>query len=168
MERPRVQPVDEVVVRRRAVDWCTTFWAAQSVRHIPVRLYLGGTYQRDPTSQGWITAIDAASGDVRWKYHSDAPVLGAVTTTAGNLVFAGELNGDFIALDARDGAVKYRFNTGGARQRIQGERSGIGGGIVTYALGGKQYVAVASGRPGFNFVDGDTVGTPTLFVFALR
>jgi alcohol dehydrogenase (cytochrome c) len=141
-----------------AVDWCTTFWSAQSVKYIPGRMYLGGTYQRDPTSQGWITAVDATSGDVRWKYHSDAPVLGAVTTTAGNLVFAGELNGDFIALDARDGGVKYRFNTGG----------GIGGGIVTYAIRGKQYVAVASGRPGFNFVDGDTVGTPTLFVFALR
>jgi len=141
-----------------AVDKCTTYWAAQSIRHIPGRMYLGGTYQFDPTSQGWITAIDAASGEVRWKYRSAAPVTGAVTATAGNLVLAGELTGDFIALDARDGNVKYRFNTGG----------GIGGGIVTYAIDGKQYVAVASGRPSTDLIDGDIVGTPTLFVFALR
>lgn len=141
-----------------AVDWCTTFWAAQSVRFIPGRLYLGGTYQRDPTSQGWITAVDAATGDVRWQYRSPMPVLGAVTATAGNLVFAGELTGDFIALAADTGAERYRFNTGG----------GIGGGIITYAIEGTQYVAVASGRPGLNFGGGDVDGTPTLFVFALR
>jgi alcohol dehydrogenase (cytochrome c) len=141
-----------------AVDWCTTFWAAQSVRFIPGRMYLGGTYQRDPTSQGWITAVDAATGDVRWKYRSPMPVLGAVTTTAGNLVFAGELTGDFIALQADTGEERYRFNTGG----------GIGGGIITYAIDGTQYVAVASGRPGLNFGGGDVDGTPTLFVFALH
>jgi alcohol dehydrogenase (cytochrome c) len=140
-----------------AVDWCTTFWAAQSVRFIPGRLYLGGTYQRDETSQGWITAIDAATGTVGWRYRSQAPVVSAVTTTAGNLVFAGELNGDFIALDAGSGDEKYRFNTGG----------GIGGGIVTYAIDDTQYVAVASGSPGLNFNVGDIVGTPTLFVFKL-
>jgi len=140
-----------------AVDWCTTFWAAQSIRHIPGRLYLGGTFQRDASSQGWITAIDARSGAVRWRYRSALPVVSAVTTTAGNLVFAGELTGDFIALDASTGDVKYRFNTGG----------GIGGGIATYAIEGRQYVAVASGRPGLNFVQGDMIGTPTLFVFAL-
>ena len=117
-------------------------------------MYLGGTYQFDATSQGWITAVDAASGEVRWKYRSAAPVTGAVTATAGDLVLAGELNGDFIALDARDGNVKYRFNTGG--------------GIMTYAIDGKQYVAVASGRPSADLIDDDIVGTPTLFVFALR
>jgi alcohol dehydrogenase (cytochrome c) len=120
-------------------------------------MYLGGTFQRDPSSQGWITAVDAASGEVRWRYRSVAPVLSAVTTTAGSLVFAGELNGDFIALDAATGVLRYRFNTGG----------GIGGGIVTYAIGRKQYVAVASGRPGLNFEQGNVIGTPTLFVFTL-
>ena len=82
--------------------------------------------------------------------------MAGVTTTSGNLVFAGETTGDFIALDATSGDVLYRFNTGG----------GIGGGIVTYALGGKQYVAVASGPSGLMFVRGNP-GTPTLFVFAL-
>ena len=118
---------------------------------------MGGSWQLDPTAQGWITALDAASGAVRWRYRSSEPVVGAVTTTSGNLVFAGEVGGDFIALDAKNGKVLYRFNTGG----------GIGGGIVSYALAGKQYVAVASGRPGTQFLR-DNPGTPTLFVFRLK
>ena len=80
-----------------------------------------------------------------------------MTTTAGNLVLAGEVTGDFIALDAKKGDVLYRFNTGG----------GIGGGIVSYALDGKQYIAVASGRPGLQFLRANP-GTPTLFVFSLK
>jgi hypothetical protein len=80
----------------------------------------------------------------------------ATATTSGKLDFAGETTGDFIALDATSGKLLYRFNAG----------RGIGGGIVTYGLGGKQYVAVASGPPGLNFVR-DNPGTPTLFVFAL-
>jgi alcohol dehydrogenase (cytochrome c) len=140
-----------------AVDWCTTFWAAEVLRHIPGRMYMGGSWQLDPTAQGWITALDAATGAQRWRYRSSEPVVGAVTTTSGNLVFAGEVGGDFIALDAKNGKVLYRFNTGG----------GIGGGIVSYALAGKQYVAVASGRPGTQFLRANP-GTPTLFVFTLK
>jgi alcohol dehydrogenase (cytochrome c) len=140
-----------------AVDKCATFWAAETLRHIPGRMYIGGAYQLDEAGQGWITALDAATGTVRWRYHSDQPVVGAVTTTAGNLVFGGELNGDFIALDARSGKLLYRFNTGG----------GIGGGIVTYKLGGKQYVAVMSGRAGLQFLSGNP-GAPTVFVFTLK
>ena len=139
-----------------AVDWCATFWSAEEFRFMPGRMYLGGAYQLDPTPAGWLTAVDAVTGATRWRHRSSEPVLAGVTTTSGNLVFAGETTGDFLALDATTGDVLYRFNTGG----------GIGGGIVSYALGGKQYVAVASGSPGLNFVRGNP-GTPTLFVFAL-
>jgi alcohol dehydrogenase (cytochrome c) len=82
--------------------------------------------------------------------------VAAVTTTAGNLLLAGELSGDFLALDARTGRVLYRFNTGGS----------MGGGIVTYAAGGKQYIAVASGSPSNFWVD-RYPGAPTMVVFAL-
>ena len=79
-----------------------------------------------------------------------------MTTTAGGVLFTGELTGDFLALDAATGAVLYRFNTGGP----------IGGGIVTYAVGGKQYVAVAAGSPSNFWVDRNP-GAPTIIVFAL-
>jgi hypothetical protein len=97
---------------------------------------MGGKTDLDPPSkaQGWLTAVDASTGAVKWKYRSPRPMVAAVTTTAGNLVLTGELTGDFVAFDARNGDVLYRFNTGGP----------IGGGVVTYAAGGRQYIAVAS------------------------
>ncbi len=64
-------------------------------------------------------------------------MVAAVTTTGGGLVFTGELTGDFIAPDAASGDVLFRFNTGGP----------VGGGIVTYQIDGRQYVAVMSGSP---------------------
>ena len=141
-----------------AVDWCTTFTAFEQVRHIPGKLYMGGTTEMDPAAkaQGWVTAVDASTGAVKWKYRSPRPVVAAVTTTAGNVLFAGELTGDFVTLDARTGDELYRFNTGGP----------MGGGVVTYAAGGRQYVAVASGSPSNFWVDRNP-GSPTIVVFAL-
>jgi len=139
-----------------AVDWCTTFYSAKTARFIPGKLYMGGTVQLDDTSQGWLTAIDSSSGKVRWQYRSPRPMVAAVTTTSGNLVFSGELTGDFIVLDAGSGEVLYRFNTGGS----------IGGGIVTYEIDGLQYVGVMSGRPSGFWIDKNP-GAPTVFLFAL-
>jgi len=139
-----------------AVDWCSKFTSAETVRHIPGRLYMGGTVEFEPEAQGWITAMDGSTGAVKWKYQSKRPMVSAVTATKGNVVFTGELTGDFMALDARDGKVLYRFNTGG----------GIGGGVVTYEEAGKQYVAVMSGKPSSFWVN-EIAGAPTVFLFAL-
>jgi alcohol dehydrogenase (cytochrome c) len=120
-----------------AVDWCAIFKVAQEVRFIEGQFYMGGSVIPDPKdkSTGWLTAIDASTGQVRWRYHSARPMLAAVTTTSANLVFTGELTGDFMTLDAKSGDVLYRFNTGGP----------MNGGVVSYAISGKQYIAVASG-----------------------
>ena len=142
-----------------AVDWCSTFSAFEQFRYIPGKNYMGGRADLDPPTraQGWLTAIDAATGGVKWRYRSPRPMVAAVTTTGGNLVLTGELTGDFLALDARSGDVLYRFNTGGP----------IGGGVVTYAAGGRQYIAVASGSPS-NFWNESNPGAPTVVVFALK
>jgi len=139
-----------------AVDWCSTFTSAETVRHIPGRMYMGGSVKFADESQGWLTAIDASTGAVKWKYQSKRPLVSAVTATQGNVVFTGELTGDFLALDAKSGKVLYRFNTGG----------GIGGGVVTYEEAGKQYVAVMSGKPS-NFWINEIAGAPTVFLFGL-
>jgi len=141
-----------------AVDWCATFTAYEQVRFIPGKGYMGGRTDLDPPdrAQGWLTAIDAATGAVKWKYRSARPMVAAVTTTAGNVVMTGELTGDFTILDAMNGAVVYRFNTGGP----------IGGGVVTYSVAGRQYVAVASGSPSNFWVDRNP-GAPTVLVFAI-
>jgi alcohol dehydrogenase (cytochrome c) len=140
------------------VDWCATFSAFEQFRYIPGKSYMGGRSDLDPPSraQGWLTAIDATNGTVKWKYRSPRPMVAAVTTTAGNVVMTGELTGDFVVFDGRTGDALYRFNTGGP----------VGGGVVTYATGGRQYVAVASGSPS-NFWNEANPGAPTIVVFAL-
>src|SRR5205807_8383699 len=90
---------------------------------------------------GWLTAVDADTGQVRWKYKSSTPMLAAVTPTAGGLVFTGDLNGDVLALDARNGAVLWRNATGAA----------LGGGVISYQVGGRQRVAVAAGMSPANW-----------------
>jgi alcohol dehydrogenase (cytochrome c) len=82
--------------------------------------------------------------------------VAAVTSTAGGLILAGELTGDFVAFDADSGTARYRFNTGGP----------IGAGIITYEVGGRQYIAVASGRPSRFWVS-EHSGSPVVMVFAL-
>jgi len=137
-----------------AVDWCSTFALADTVRYTPGKNYLGGTAKLDSISQGWLTAVDASTGKVRWRYRSEKPMVAAVTTTAGGLVLTGEATGDFLVLDVSTGRELYRLNTGAA----------MGGGVISYAVKGRQYIAAASGRAGFFF---GSTGAPTMFVFAL-
>jgi alcohol dehydrogenase (cytochrome c) len=141
-----------------AVDWCTTFYMApeSEVRHVPGQIFMGGRYVLDMNAQGWITGVDAATGKVRWRYKSPRPVVGALTTTGGGLIFAGELTGDLLALDVETGVVRFRFNTGGS----------IGGGIASYDVNGRQYIGVASGRASRLWAP-EYTGNPTVLVFAL-
>ena len=141
-----------------AVDWCSTFVAFEEARYIPGKNYLGGSVDLDPLEDalGWVTAIDASTGAVRWRYRSARPMVASVTATAGNLLLTGELTGDFLALDSGTGEVLYRFNTGGS----------MGGGIVTYGVGGVQYIAAASGSPSNFWID-EYPGSPTIVVFKL-
>ena len=69
----------------------------------------------------------------------------------------GEMTGILIIrafIDARDGKAIYRFNTGGS----------IGGGVISYQIGDKQYVATTSGVVS-GFFGGS--GTSAVVVFAL-
>jgi alcohol dehydrogenase (cytochrome c) len=82
-------------------------------------------------------------------------MVAAVTATAGDVLFTGEVSGDFLVLNAKNGKVLYRFYTGGS----------VAGGVISYAIDSKQYVAAMSGgmtnfwqRPG---------GSATVFVFAV-
>ncbi len=82
-------------------------------------------------------------------------MIAAVTPTASSLLFTGELTGDFIVLDALTGDKLYRLNTGAP----------LNGGIITYAVNGKQYVAVAAGSASSIWLQ-DTVENK-LLVFSL-
>jgi alcohol dehydrogenase (cytochrome c) len=123
-----------------AVDWCATVQLADEVEVPPAgQIWFGsrpGDLQAPPSeAKGWLTAFDADTGDVKWKFAASAPVVAAVTPTAGGLVFSADLRGGLRAFDAESGAVLWELDTG----------QSIGGGIVSYAVSGKQRIAVASG-----------------------
>jgi alcohol dehydrogenase (cytochrome c) len=126
-----------------AVDWCTTVRLARldTLRGRPGAAWtgeVGGGFGRfDPKErwQGWLTAIDADNGGVRWRYRSATPLLAPVTATAGGVLFTGDLNGTVLALDARTGRVLW-FDT---------TRQAIGAGITPYLVNGRQRIVVPAG-----------------------
>jgi alcohol dehydrogenase (cytochrome c) len=139
------------------VDWCGTFKKLDSPPDFAQNAhYYGGSVTPDARDQakGWLYAIDATGGAVRWRRQWPTPLVAGVTATSGGVLFTGDLDNNFLALDARDGKTLYQFNTGGS----------IGGGVISYALDGKQYVATTSGVVS-GFFGGS--GTSAVVVFAL-
>jgi alcohol dehydrogenase (cytochrome c) len=113
-----------------------------------------------------LMAWDPVKQQKVWGNKDELPWLGGTLTTKGGLAFHGDIKGMFKALDAKTGQLLWQFNTG----------SGISAAPITYELGGKQYVAVVSGRTftiplflgpiGAKMVEASPEGG-TLFVFEL-
>lgn len=111
---------------------------------------------------GTIYAISAETGATAWKFEQRAATMSLVAT-GGGLLFGGDVNGRFRALDQRSGKVLWEVNLG----------SPVTGYPISYAVDGKQYVAVSTG---VSLTHSGLIGlTPelrpstgnTLFVFAL-
>ena len=124
------------------IDWATTLKIAdpKTLKHDPPKPFIGsanGFGTQDPKEQrfGHITAVDADTGKVLWKYDTDTSMVASVTPTAGGVLLTGDTKGNFLAFEAANGHVLLKKDL----------HDPIGGGIVTYMLGGKQYVAVAGG-----------------------
>ena len=93
---------------------------------------------------GAILAIDPLTGDRKWEYKMVDFTDAGILTTASDLLFSGGREGFFYALNARTGALLWKFTVGGQVQS----------GPITYSAAGRQYVAVNAGS--------------SLFAFALR
>jgi alcohol dehydrogenase (cytochrome c) len=86
------------------------------------------------TSVGTIEAISVATGRTAWKREQRAGATSLIAT-AGGLLFGGDTNGRFRAYDQRTGEVLWEVNLG----------SHVAGYPATFAVNGKQYVAVSTG-----------------------
>ena len=129
-----------------AIDWCT-YVRMQPLAKIkggpgdawtgaePADGWLFGRHDPVEQARGWVTAFDAESGEIKWKVQTPRPMVAAITATAGGLVLTGDLDGNVIAYDASTGKELWRHATGKA----------IGGGVTSYAVGGRQYIAAATG-----------------------
>jgi alcohol dehydrogenase (cytochrome c) len=111
---------------------------------------------------GTVWAISAETGTTMWKHEQRAGMMSLVAT-GGGLVFGGDANGRFKALDDRTGKVLWEVNLG----------SMVSGYPISFAVDGKQYVAVMTGP---SLVANSTSrvtpeltqgNAPNVFVFAL-
>jgi alcohol dehydrogenase (cytochrome c) len=88
---------------------------------------------------GHFVAVNPLTGEKKWDMPlTDLPSSAGMLATAGGLVFTGKLTGEFLALDSTTGKVLWQFQTG----------SSVNATAITYTLGGRQYVSIASGRGG--------------------
>jgi alcohol dehydrogenase (cytochrome c) len=119
-----------------ATDGCQMF-DVQHQEFVEGKQYQAGDATAVPKepSTGSINAVDPTTGAVKWK-HELVNNPSGLLATAGGLVFAGDSDGYFMALDARSGKTLWHFPTG----------AGISAPPVSYTFRGKQYIAVMSGQ----------------------
>jgi alcohol dehydrogenase (cytochrome c) len=79
-------------------------------------------------------ALNPLTGDKKWEFRHFSASWAGVLTTAGDLVFSGDTEGYFMALNALTGQVLWRASLGGP----------ITAAPITYSVYGKQYVVIAS------------------------
>lgn len=152
---PAFSPKDQLLIVN-SVHWCGVTRLGED-RYFEGSSYFDGDHTWDPPekARGFTRAFDAVTGEQVWAREFAAPMLAAVTPTAGGVTFTGTLSGDFLALDTRSGRTLYEFNTGGP----------VAGAPSTYLVGGRQYVAIASGNS--SRTHWMTEGAMTILIFAL-
>ena len=107
----------------------------------------------DEPDWGALSAVDVASGRLLWQRRVEQPMVGGALVTAGDLVFAGEGNGRFVAYDAHSGAPLWEH---------QG-KYGVNAPPVSFMVKGKQYITVAAGGNSlFGYEVGDEILTFSL------
>ena len=83
---------------------------------------------------GTVHAISAETGETVWLHEQRAATMSLVAT-GGGLVFGGDVNGRFKAWDQETGEVLWEINLGSAVTSFP----------ISYAVDGRQYVAVGTG-----------------------
>ena len=150
------------------IEWCgDTISLPQEARE--GQGFIAGNVTNKPPPNGKVTshidAFDPVTGDKKWTLPTKYPILASLLVTGGDVLFTGDVEGRFLALDAKTGKQLWSFSTG----------SGHRGGPITYSVKGRQYVATPSGL-GSLFVGGmpsvwpEVANFPAgsaVFVFAL-
>jgi alcohol dehydrogenase (cytochrome c) len=87
------------------------------------------------TTYSHLDAWDPVTGKRVWSVPYKFVLLSSMLATAGDLVFTGDPEGNFFALDARTGNKLWSFATG----------AGHRGAAISYSVNGRQYIAATTG-----------------------
>ena len=128
-----------------ALEECETFFSGPIEPFEEGKTYYSTGVKRIPgeKSERILIAYSLDTGAIAWKYpqigsgHSS----GGTMTTAAGLLFFGDDAGSLEAADARSGKPLWHFNTG----------QDMSSSPMTYAINGRQYVAIAAGSDLFSF-----------------
>ena len=102
----------------------------------------GGFPGTGPGDEQGVQAFDPETGKAQWKFQLTQNSLSAgVLATAGGLVFVASREGNFLALDARSGKALWHFGAGAE----------MASSPMSYAVDGRQYVAISSAGALFSF-----------------
>lgn len=124
---------------------------------------------------GRLQAMDISGGQLAWRHDLEAPISTSALSTAGGVVFVGDLDPALKAFDDRDGKLLWSAP-------LDADPSSI---LITYGVGKTQYVAVVTGMSNFHIgamrpryqkfraANGlpaltSPTGAPSIQVFALR
>jgi alcohol dehydrogenase (cytochrome c) len=106
--------------------------------------YYGSAYfPNDDAEPFWgaLRAIDPLTGALKWEWKHPSPTWSGVLSTAGGLVFTGDAEGNFMALEAASGKVLWHFQCGAS----------VYSSPISFAIDGAQYVTVGAGSALFTF-----------------
>jgi alcohol dehydrogenase (cytochrome c) len=97
--------------------------------------FTGGGSRNRTQPTGSVKALDPVTGETKAVARTDLPQWAGVLATGGNLVFNGLWEGALVAYDGKTLKELWRFDTG----------CGFRAPPISYAVNGKQYIAIAAG-----------------------
>ena len=101
----------------------------------PRERFSGGSIKNTERRYGALKAVDPTTGETKANLRLTYPNYSGALATAGNLVFLGQPDGTFAAHDAKSLQELWSFNIG----------TGINAPPISFAINGKQYIAVLAG-----------------------
>jgi len=119
------------------------------------KLWLGGAFKVIEGEKQWgrVAAVNVDTGKMAWKFDTEQPLIGGALATAGGLVFYGEGNGLFRALNAKTGKLLWEYQCGAGANAMP----------VAYTVNAREYIAMGcGGNTQLDFKRGNT-----MTVFAL-
>ncbi len=126
-----------------ARDQCDIFSTAPQPYEAGHAYYGSAYFPSDEAEpyRGFLKAIDPLTGHIKWQFEHTSPTWSGALSTAGGLVFTGDAEGNFIALDTTTGKPLWHFQMGGA----------VYAAPMAFAVDGKEYVAIAAGSAVYAF-----------------
>jgi alcohol dehydrogenase (cytochrome c) len=116
-------------------EGCDVFYSSPP-KYVEGRRYFGGAYDVGSREEerGLLKALDPLTGETKWDFrYQHAAWAGTLAT--GGLVFSGDEDGYLMAIDAKEGKLLWRFNTGNRLVTSP----------ITYMVGKRQYISMPSG-----------------------